>query len=80
MRGLSPKLAVLTNALRPIAQTMSEARVETLREGDGKTFPEEGDICVVHYVGRLAATKEVFDAKEGDRTFSFPIGGQVRRA
>ncbi|CAE7897639.1 FPR1, partial [Symbiodinium sp. KB8] len=32
--------------------------VTTLREGDGKTFPKEGDTIVLHYAGKLATADE----------------------
>jgi len=36
--------------------------VETVRAGDGKLFPHEGQTVSVHYVARLAATGEQFDS------------------
>lgn len=53
-----------------------EWSMKTLEPGDGKTFPEKGDKVTIHYVGRIAETKEIFDTtlEEGREPFTFVIG------
>eukprot|EP00930_Biecheleria_cincta_P070711 TRINITY_DN58324_c0_g1_i1.p1 TRINITY_DN58324_c0_g1~~TRINITY_DN58324_c0_g1_i1.p1 ORF type:complete len:310 (-),score=49.77 TRINITY_DN58324_c0_g1_i1:51-980(-) len=53
--------------------------VETLKPGDGKTFPKKGDQLSMHYTGTLAATGAKFDSSlDRGEPFSFRIGvGQV---
>lgn len=48
---------------------------EIISEGDGVTFPKQGDTLVMAYVGTLADGGKQFDA---GKSFSFRIGiGQV---
>ncbi|KAJ1483050.1 hypothetical protein T484DRAFT_1623413, partial [Baffinella frigidus] len=52
-----------------------------IRKGDGQNYPQPGDVLTMHYVGKLRATKTVFDSsiKRG-QPFQFQIGvGQVIR-
>mmetsp|Transcript_24227 Transcript_24227/g.38812 ORF Transcript_24227/g.38812 Transcript_24227/m.38812 type:complete len:165 (-) Transcript_24227:114-608(-) len=55
--------------------------VVTNKPGDGKTFPQKGDKCVMHYTGTLASNGKKFDSSLGKgKPFSFRIGvGQVIR-
>eukprot|EP00931_Biecheleriopsis_adriatica_P118553 TRINITY_DN93926_c0_g1_i1.p1 TRINITY_DN93926_c0_g1~~TRINITY_DN93926_c0_g1_i1.p1 ORF type:complete len:226 (-),score=33.28 TRINITY_DN93926_c0_g1_i1:43-720(-) len=76
---------------KPAAETAAERHqrlfggskgvvVETLKSGDGKTFPKKGDKCVMHYTGTLASNGKKFDSSIGKAPFSFRIGvGQVIR-
>lgn len=49
--------------------------VETLRPGNGKAFPQRGDILTMHYTGTLKATGIKFDSSRDRGTpFNFPIG------
>ena len=52
--------------------------VETLVNGDGKTYPKEGDFLAMHYTGTLL-NGTVFDSSiPKGRAFNFRIGkGQV---
>merc|ERR1712086_664746 len=53
----------------------SEVQREIISAGDGKTFPAVGDNVVMHYVGSIAATGEVFDSsRDRGEPFSFRIG------
>ena len=31
----------------------------SIRKGDGRTFPQAGDVLTMHYVGKLRANKQV---------------------
>ncbi|XP_076601786.1 uncharacterized protein LOC143329668 [Chaetodon auriga] len=55
--------------------------VETLRPGDGKTFPAKGQNVTVHYVGTLTNGKPFDSSRKRGEPFNFKIGaGQVIRA
>lgn len=60
---------------------LSGVNVQTLKEGDGKTFPQAGSKVYVHYVGTLASSGKEFDSsRKRGQPFSFTIGaGQVIR-
>ena len=53
--------------------------VENAEEGDGKTFPKQGDKLKMHYTGTLAADGSKFDSsRDRGKLFEFTIGvGQV---
>ena len=52
-------------------------KVEILKPGDGKTFPENGDEVTVKYVGKLPDGKP-FDPFDGHSEFTYLFGsGQV---
>jgi FK506-binding protein 1 len=55
--------------------------VETIKAGDGETFPKAGDMLTMHYVGTLANGGTKFDSsRDKNRPFQFLIGvGQVYR-
>ena len=49
--------------------------VETLREGDGATFPKTGDKVLVHYTGCIASTGSAFDSSRArGHAFTFILG------
>ncbi|XP_070831077.1 uncharacterized protein [Chaetodon trifascialis] len=55
--------------------------VETLRPGDGKTFPQKGQNVTVHYVGTLTNGQPFDSSRKRGEPFKFKIGaGQVIRA
>ncbi|XP_034742635.1 FK506-binding protein 1-like [Etheostoma cragini] len=55
--------------------------VETIRPGDGKTFPQRGQNVSVHYVGTLTNGKKFDSSRDRGDPFKFKIGqGQVIRA
>ena len=58
---------------------IESVEMETLKEGDGKTFPKRGDELTMHYTGTLASNGKKFDSsRDKGRPFKFRIGiGQV---
>eukprot|EP00036_Acanthoecidae_sp_10tr_P009684 CAMPEP_0182915506 /NCGR_PEP_ID=MMETSP0105_2-20130417/365_1 /TAXON_ID=81532 ORGANISM="Acanthoeca-like sp., Strain 10tr" /NCGR_SAMPLE_ID=MMETSP0105_2 /ASSEMBLY_ACC=CAM_ASM_000205 /LENGTH=119 /DNA_ID=CAMNT_0025052375 /DNA_START=84 /DNA_END=443 /DNA_ORIENTATION=+ len=54
--------------------------VTVLKEGDGKTFPKEGDTLTMHYTGTLADGTKFDSSVDRGTPFQFTIGvGQVIR-
>ncbi|KAG8447229.1 hypothetical protein GDO86_014624 [Hymenochirus boettgeri] len=51
-------------------------RVETITEGDGRTFPKKGQTVVVHYVGMLEDGKTFDSSRDRNKPFKFKIGRQ----
>ncbi|XP_060939819.1 peptidyl-prolyl cis-trans isomerase FKBP1A-like [Limanda limanda] len=55
--------------------------VETLRHGDGRTFPQRGHRVEVHYVGTLTNGKQFDSSRDRGKPFVFKLGmGEVIRA
>ena len=63
----------------PKPERFTELEVVQHMPGDGKTFPEKGDVLTMHYVGLLAANRNKFDSSvDRGKPFEFTIGaGQV---
>merc|ERR1712232_894125 len=54
-------------------------KVEVIRPGDGKTYPQKGQTLTMHYCGTLASNGKKFDSSyDRQRPLQFKIGvGQV---
>ncbi|XP_007548570.1 peptidyl-prolyl cis-trans isomerase FKBP1A-like [Poecilia latipinna] len=54
--------------------------VETIRPGDGRTFPKKGSTVAVHYVGTLTNGKKFDSSRDRGDPFTFKLGaGEVIR-
>uniref|UniRef100_A0A914Z7K5 peptidylprolyl isomerase n=1 Tax=Panagrolaimus superbus TaxID=310955 RepID=A0A914Z7K5_9BILA len=52
--------------------------IETLKEGNGSTFPQKGQTVTCHYVLTLQNGKKVDSSRDRGKPFSFKIGkGEV---
>ncbi|XP_037537750.1 peptidyl-prolyl cis-trans isomerase FKBP1A [Nematolebias whitei] len=51
-------------------------QVETIRPGDGKTFPKRGNTVAVHYVGTLTNGKKFDSSRDRGKPFTFKLGAQ----
>ncbi|KAF9042233.1 hypothetical protein BJ165DRAFT_259360 [Panaeolus papilionaceus] len=82
-----PKKEIIGSILGGLSITIIESgdlifimgvEIETLKAGDGKTFPKRGDTVSVHYVGTLASGKKFDSSRDRDDPFVTKIGtGQV---
>mmetsp|Transcript_29525 Transcript_29525/g.36483 ORF Transcript_29525/g.36483 Transcript_29525/m.36483 type:complete len:327 (-) Transcript_29525:428-1408(-) len=72
-------IAFLVNVTEVIPVGEFGLKLETVKDGDRKTFPKKGDSLTMHYVGTLAADGKQFDSsRERGQPFTFTIGvGQV---
>ncbi|KAL4708661.1 hypothetical protein ACJJTC_008187 [Scirpophaga incertulas] len=54
--------------------------VETIRPGDGSTYPKPGQTVVVHYTGTLINGQKFDSSRDRGKPFKFKIGkGEVIR-
>lgn len=54
--------------------------IETIRPGDGKSFPQKGQTVSVHYVGTLVSGTKFDSSRDRGSPFRFKIGaGEVIR-
>jgi FKBP-type peptidyl-prolyl cis-trans isomerase len=52
--------------------------VDTIKPGDGKTFPKKGQTVSVHYIGTLLNGNKFDSSRDRGKPFKFKIGeGQV---
>lgn len=60
--------------------SLNEPQIETLKEGDGKSFPSKGQQVTAHYRGTLMNGTEFDASYSRNQPFSFKLGvGQVIR-
>ena len=57
-----------------IKEATDEINIQTLKEGDGKTFPMKGENVEVHYVGKFLDGMEFDSSVRRDATFRFDLG------
>eukprot|EP00943_MAST-04B_sp_MAST-4B-sp1_P003135 g3135.t1 len=60
--------------LLAIVDAMDGIEIETIKEGDGKTFPKRGDLLTMHYTGTLANGKKFDSSRDKGKPFQFQIG------
>jgi len=78
LAGKTLHFTVTVESCEEVVQ-FEKLEVETMKEGDGITYPKKGDSLTMHYVGSLAGSGAVFDSSRNrDVAFTFTIGtGQV---
>ncbi|KAL7387692.1 hypothetical protein ABVT39_027596 [Epinephelus coioides] len=55
--------------------------IETIKPGDGRSFPKAGHVVTVHYVGTLTDGSKFDSSRDRGKPFQFNIGkGEVIRA
>lgn len=58
--------------------SVSTTQIETLKEGDGSTFPQVGDRVTIHYTGTLTDGSKFDSSRDRGSPFQCQIGvGQV---
>lgn len=63
---------------KEVEQAWSGVRVKTIEQGDGATFPQQGDVVEVSYEGTLAKDGKMFDASKKPLKFTLGIGQVIK--
>lgn len=50
--------------------------IRTLKKGDGNRFPTKGELCLVHYEGRLENGTVIASTRERQQKFQFELGAK----
>ena len=77
---LTPSFSGRTGAVKRAGAVKMFVNVKSIKEGDGKTYPQPGQKCKMHYTGKLQdgtvfdTSKKLFGGFGGIGAFEFRLG------